>query len=68
MDSGKRMQPVVGSTAYYQRPDLANSIKNPHPIAKFEQKIIMKHFKDSIKCAKSIVNTNKPIILSRADL
>ena len=65
MDSGKRMQPVVGSTAYYQRPDLANSIKNPHPIAKFEQKIIMKHFKDSIKCAKSIVNTNKPIILSK---
>ena len=65
MNSIKVLKPSVGSTSYYQRPDVANSIKNPHPNAKFEQKLILSHYKHRIKQAKSIVNTNKPTMLSR---
>ena len=45
MNSIKVFKPSVGSTSYYQRPDVANSIKNPHPNAKFEQKLIIRHYK-----------------------
>eukprot|EP00944_MAST-04C_sp_MAST-4C-sp1_P013493 g13493.t1 len=56
MNNTKILHPCIGSTGYFQRPDVANSLRPP-PAALFEQRLIKKHYYRSIKNVKPIVHS-----------
>ena len=56
MNNTKILHPCIGSTGYFQRPDVANALRPP-PAALFEQRLIKKHYYSSIKSVKPVVQS-----------